>query len=225
MSLSIHPIVLGFNRCYVVRGERAILIDTGPPGSAAGFVKGIKRAAIEPQEIALIVVTHGHPDHIGSAKEIKDFTGASLAMHELEKECLEKGVLRVPPAVTAWGRLLMKLMIRSVRDLKIPSAKVEVVLGNEDFSLVEYGVQGRVIHTPGHSAGSVSVLLDTGEAFVGDLAMNGFPLRFGPGLPVFAEDLQGVKSSWKRMLERGATTVYPAHGKPFSAERIRRTLA
>jgi glyoxylase-like metal-dependent hydrolase (beta-lactamase superfamily II) len=56
-----------------------------------------------------------------------------------------------------------------------------------------------VIHTPGHSSGSVSVLLETGDVFVGDLAMNGLPLRLGPGLPIFAEDLQKVKESWKML--------------------------
>lgn len=72
--------------------------------------------------------------------------------------------------------------------------------------------------------GSVSVLLDSGEAFVGDLAMNKFPLRLGPGLPTIAEDDVKVKESWKKLLELGATTVYPAHGKPFSAEIIKKAL-
>ena len=72
--------------------------------------------------------------------------------------------------------------------------------------------------------GSVSVLLETGDAFVGDLAMNGLPMRIGPGLPIFAEDLQKVKESWQLLLDRGAKTVYPAHGKPFSADAIRRIL-
>jgi glyoxylase-like metal-dependent hydrolase (beta-lactamase superfamily II) len=61
--------------------------------------------------------------------------------------------------------------------------------------------------------GSVSVLLDSGEAFVGDLAMIKLPLRFGPGLPTVAEDIEKVKESWRRLLELGVTTVYPAHWK------------
>jgi glyoxylase-like metal-dependent hydrolase (beta-lactamase superfamily II) len=80
---------------------------------------------------------------------------------------------------------------------------------------------GEVIHTPGHSPGSVSLLLASGDCFVGDLAMNGLPLRRGPGLPVFADDLERVRRSWRMLLDRGARTVYPAHGRPFDAERIR----
>ena len=68
--------------------------------------------------------------------------------------------------------------------------------------------------------GSVSVLLETGDAFVGDLAMNMFPLRLSPGLPIVAEDMQQVRESWKRLMEAGAKTIYPAHGKSFPVEII-----
>jgi glyoxylase-like metal-dependent hydrolase (beta-lactamase superfamily II) len=102
-----------------------------------------------------------------------------------------------------------------------PPASVDVVLGDKGLSLAEYGIPGRIFHTPGHSLGSLSVLLDTGDAFVGDLAMNEFPLRRSPGLPIFAEDLQKVRESWRLLLNEGAKTVYASHGKPFSAEVIR----
>jgi hypothetical protein len=55
--------------------------------------------------------------------------------------------------------------------------------------------------------------------------MNKFPLRLSPGLPVFAEDPDAVVTSWKLLLEAGAKEVFPAHGKPFSADVIRRTIA
>ena len=92
------------------------------------------------------------------------------------------------------------------------------------LSLFEYGIQGKIINTPGHSSGSVSVLLETGDVFVGDLAMNKFPLRLSPGLPIFAEDLSKLKESWRLLLDQGAKTVYPAHGEPFSADIIRKAL-
>jgi glyoxylase-like metal-dependent hydrolase (beta-lactamase superfamily II) len=90
--------------------------------------------------------------------------------------------------------------------------------------LSEYGIPGRVIYTPGHSSGSISVLLESGDTFVGDLAMNKFPLRFTPGLPIFAEDEAKVKESWNLLLNLGARMIYPAHGKPFPAEVIEKAL-
>jgi glyoxylase-like metal-dependent hydrolase (beta-lactamase superfamily II) len=210
---------------YVVQGEGAIMIDGGTPGQVDGLLAGLERASVRPEEIQLMVVTHGHWDHIGSAKQIKEATGARIAMHRLEKEYLEESVEPPPPpGVTTWGRVLVKLVGMSASSAEIPTADVDIELGEEALSLAEYGIPGRVIHTPGHTPGSVSVLLETGDAFVGDLAMNGFPLRLSPGLPIFAEDLEQVKESWRSLLGAGAKTVYPGHGKPFSADAVRKAL-
>jgi len=54
--------------------------------------------------------------------------------------------------------------------------------------------------------------------------MNKFPLCLSPGLPILAEDMLQVKESWKVLLDKGAKTVYPAHGKSFSADVIRNAL-
>lgn len=224
MTLEIHPIVLGINRCYVVRDEGVILIDGGPPGKAERFAQSLRNLPVEPAEIKLMVITHGHPDHIGSAGEIKEMTGAKIAMHRLERECLEQGKLEPPPGVTAWGRFLIGVMTRLQPEIHISRAQVDVLLEDEGFPLAEYGVPGRVIHTPGHSRGSISVLLETGDAFVGDLAMNAFPLCLTPRLPILAEDVERVKESWRVLLGQGAKQVYPAHGKPFSAEIMRKAL-
>ena len=225
MSVSIHPVTLGFDHCYVIQGEGVIMIDGGAPKQAKGFMDAIERLSIKPEDIQLIVITHGHWDHIGSAKDIKEITGAKIAMHRREKDWLEKSLKPLPPGVTTWGRILIGTMAMLMPLVHIPATDVDVVLGDEELSLAEYGIPGRVIHTPGHSMGSVSVLLETGDAFVGDLAMNKFPLRFSPGLPIFAEDMQKVRESWKLLLDQGAATIYPAHGKPFSAEIIRKALS
>jgi len=139
MRASIHPIKLGVDHCYVIRGEGTIMIDGGGPNQAGSLEKALASLSIE-------------------------------------------------------------------------------------LPLIGYGIPGKILYTPGHSMGSVSVLLETGDAFVGDLAMNGFPLRYGPGLPIFAEDMQMVRESWRLLVDAGAETIYPAHGKPFSVDFIRRAL-
>ena len=109
------------------------------------------------------------------------------------------------------------------KESHIPATNVDIVLGDGDFPLTEYGIPGKIVYTPGHSIGSVSVLLETGDAFVGDLAMSGFPV-VTPGLPILAENMQKVKASWKVLLDQGAKTIYPAHGKPFSVDIIQKAL-
>jgi glyoxylase-like metal-dependent hydrolase (beta-lactamase superfamily II) len=215
---------MGFVQCYLVQGDGLIMIDAGMPGQAGTFAKATAALGIQPRDIRLMVITHGHFDHTGSAKAIKDLTRAKIAMHRQDKDCLEVPLRRPPRGATPWGRVLVGALGVVASSPQIAPTQVDVVLGDEGCSLVEYGIPGRVIYTPGHTMGSVSVLLETGEALVGDLAMNALPLRLGPGLPALAEDIQKVRESWRLLLDAGAKTVYPAHGKPFSAEVMRRAL-
>lgn len=222
--MDILTVRLGITRCYVIRDEGTIMIDCGPPNKLNNFVKSMNKAAIDPKQIKLIVQTHGHWDHAGSTKAIKEVTGAQIAMHEPDKEWLEKSLNRLPPAASTWGRILLALTTRYMGSAQIPAASIDIVLHNEDLPLAPFGVSGKVVYTPGHTEGSVSVLLDSGDAFVGDLAMNGFPFTMSPGLPVFAEDLKKVKESIRLLLEKGAKTFYPGHGKPFPADIIRKAI-
>ncbi|MFP4533706.1 MAG: MBL fold metallo-hydrolase [Desulfobacterales bacterium] len=228
MAVGIHTIALGFNNCYIIRGTNpgnAVIVDSGVPNRLRTFLKGLKRIYIAPGSIKLMVLTHGHWDHTGSAQDIKKATGAKAAIHERDKDLLEKPVKSLPPGVTLWGRIFIRIMSLFMPFVKIPPASADITLDDNDFSLDQFGVEGKIVSTPGHSPGSVSVLLDSGDAFVGgDLAMNAFPLRLTPGLPILAEDMEQVKKSWRLLLERGAKTVYPGHGKPFCADIIRDAL-
>ncbi len=226
MGSRIHTIPLGFDQTYIVKDQGAIMIDSGEPKKGKVFLNGLRNISIKPEEIQLIVLTHGHWDHIGSAAEIKEITGAKIVMHKNEKHCLEESFKPMPPGVTTWGSILDKLVTWFIIPFKhIRATEVDIVLKDEEFSLNDYGIKGKVIHTPGHSSGSVSILLDTGEAFVGDLAMNKFPLRLTPGLPIFAEDWPKLIESWQKLLDLGVKIVYPAHGDSFSADIIENELS
>jgi len=220
MAINIYPIPMGFDTIYALRGEGVILIDGGDPHKMVNFRRGIDRASIQPAEIQLIVLTHGHWDHIGSTKDIKDLTGAKVLMHQGDMHFLDEVHPSQPPGFTLWGKLIIALIKLYTTRIHIPTFEVDIVAGDEEISLVEYGIPGKVVYTPGHSWGSVSVLLDSGEAFVGDLAMNMLPMRLKPGLPIFGDDIRVVKKSWRTLLDMGVRTVYPAHGKPFSVERL-----
>ena len=88
----------------------------------------------------------------------------------------------------------------------------------------EYGIDGNIIHTPGHTPGSVSVLLDSGDAFVGCLIHNKAPFVLRPGLPIYAQDILQLKDSLKMLIDRGAKTLYPGHGNPVPVQKILKYL-
>lgn len=225
MKVEIITIPLGFDQSYVLKGEGVIAIDAGEPKKGKAFLRALEKASITPREIKLIILTHGHWDHIGSANELKAMTGAELAMHFSEVHCLENSLTPLPPGITPWGKFFIALHKLFLPLIKIPSTKVEIAFDDEGLSLENYGIPGKVIHTPGHSSGSSTILLDSGEAFVGDLAMNKVPLRMSPGLPIFADDLNVVIDSWEKLIQLGASTIYPAHGKPFSVDLIKKELS
>jgi len=216
---------LGISNCYLLMGERIVMVDAGAPGRAEDFVRGIADVPIQPDEIELVVISHGHTGHIGTAQSIKRITNAQIAIHETEREWLESGRPPLPPGVTAWGRIIFAAAkLIGVPRWYVPPTTADISLGDEGMSLQAYGVPGKIIHTPGHSAGSVSVLLDSGKVFVGDMAMSAKWLRSTPGLPIFAENMEQVRDSWTRLLRAGARTVFPAHGEPFPAAVIRQAL-
>ncbi|MHC4106289.1 MAG: MBL fold metallo-hydrolase, partial [Planctomycetota bacterium] len=211
---------------YVVKEKGAVIIDSGAPKKGKSFLKALEKVGIKPEEIQLIILTHGHWDHIGSTAEIKEMTGAKVVMHKNEKHWLEESLKPMPPGVTTWGKISTRLFSWTIVPfVHIQPTEVDIVLENEEFSLEEYGISGKVVYTPGHSSGSVSVLLETGEAFVGDMAMNKFPLRLSPGMPIYAENWHVLIDSWNTLLDGGVKTVYPSHGGPFSADIIRKELA
>ena len=223
MAVQIHTISFGFVSMFLLKGEKSILIDAGIPGQIERFRKGLAAADVQPEEIDLLLFTHGHFDHIGLAKEIVELSGAKTAIHQREKNWLKTGEAPMPPGATLYGKFLRSLM-NFVPKIRAPGTPVDIELGDEGFSLSEYGIPAKVIYTPGHTLGSMSILLDSGEAIVGDLAMSAKFMRLTPGIPIFADDVSLIKPSWKKLLDLGAKTIYPAHGKPFSAEIFRKQL-
>lgn len=226
MELSIHRIRLGFVNSYLVCHSGAMLVDTGMSGSGEKILEGIRSLGYDPQQLNLIVLTHGHADHIGSACELAKATGAQIAIHQADQSWLEQGRFYPAQPVTAWARLMARLTARMQAQFTFPACVPDIVLDDRPFSLEAFGIPGRITPTPGHTPGSVSVVLEDGSALVGDMAMNGFPsLKFHPGLPFAAQDLPGLLKSWQGLLDEPVKMICPGHGSPFPAEAMRKTVA
>jgi glyoxylase-like metal-dependent hydrolase (beta-lactamase superfamily II) len=226
MVSQIHRIPIGIANVYVVVGSGTVLVDGGQPGKDRLLARALEATSASSRNVKLIVVTHGHWDHMGCLAEMKRLTGAPLAMHRAERERVEKPLKIMPPARTLWGSVFGRLCVAPMmRRARLQSTPVDIVLTDDDYSLEPFGVEGIVLHTPGHSPGSVSILLASGDALVGDLAMNMFPLRLRPGLPIFAEDEPRLRGSIERLLSLGAKTIHPAHGRAFPASMLKAALA
>jgi hydroxyacylglutathione hydrolase len=224
MAPQVYRIGLGITNCFLIRDEGTILIDAGPPGQAGRFGKAMARIPVDPADISLILISHAHWDHFGTANEIRDISRAKLAANRREATWLEAGAKRLPPATGPWGTVLMTGLRLISPLISVSEVAVDMALDDEDFPLQPYGIGGRVLHTPGHTAGSVSVLLDSGDAFCGDLAMNRLPLRIGPGMPPVGDSPAVIRQNWRKLLDAGARRIHPSHGKPFDAAVLEEAL-
>lgn len=217
------PITIRLGTCntYLIKGEAGwILIDAGNKGRAGRFFRKIKEFSLKPEDIRLVFLTHSHFDHVGGLAEIKRKTGAKVLVHEVERQALEEGRVEIPPGTNLFGRISSFIgKAAAGRLITFEPVRPEYVAG-PDSTAADFGLPGRLILTPGHTLGSMSLLLDTGEAFVGDALINSFGMIFPP----FAVDPVLALDQWRNLLEAGGRVFYPSHGRPVSAERLRAEL-
>ncbi len=220
---TIVPISLGFVNAFLVKGERPVLVDAGIPGSADKILNALKPHGIAGKDLSLILLTHGHYDHYGSALELKQRTGAPVAIHRDDAQWPRTGQNAPVVGTNAAGKVFMVMMSRMNRQPLKPF-EPDIILDDER-DLSEYGISARAIHTPGHTDGSVSVLLSNGDVIVADLLFGGFIRKNEPSYPMIAVDMQQVKQSVKKVLACSPRTVYVGHGSQFTGQAMREKFA
>ena len=204
---------------YLVQGARgAVLVDTGFPGATDNILKKLSERGVDPEEISLIVLTHGHPDHAGSAAELRKRLRVPVAIHALEAGWMRSGISEIPRPIRAFGRLI-KPLLRP----EIPAFEPDILL-EEVTSLKEYGLEGEILHTPGHSPGSISLLLP-GGAIVGDLMAGGFVLENYPNYPFLAESVPQLHGSIRELMAHAPARLFFGHGQPSGSEPVWRRFA
>ncbi len=200
---------------YVITGQKHILVDPGPEGGAGELLEQLSRHRISLGDIGLIVITHGHPDHFGCAAQLKEWTQAPVAVHELDAEYIHWGSVPAVKPITRLGGLFKSLL-----KTKCPAVEPDILLREGD-RLGRYAGRGTIVLTPGHTAGSVSILLPDGNCIVGDLLMRGLR-AMTPSYPWYAENISEVKESLQKVVSAGARTLFVGHGGPFKVKDLQR---
>ena len=215
------PIPLGNVNAFLIRGSRPVLVDTGMPGSAPKILSALQREGYKPWELALIVITHAHLDHIGSAAALAGATGAPVLVHKAEAEYLSSGASAPVVPVTLTGRFLRMMIGKHAPKPEL--GMTPVIRIDAPYRLDSFGIDGAIHPTPGHTKGSISVSLASGECIAGDLVTGMFPPHRAR-LPVFAEDMAEAKTSIRALLATAPATVYAGHGGPFSGAGVEALL-
>lgn len=212
----IHQVTVRETNCYLLQGESGtILIDPGPPGAAPAVIAQAAACGIRPEEVRLILVTHGHLDHYGAAREVKAWCGAPVAAYHSEPAFSRDRRNALPPAQTLRGSATRWLYFWLSPLFPFVPLSADLLL-DDDVDLSPYGVDARSILVPGHSPGSLAVITAQGDAFVGDLLVN-FSV---PSQPIYLSDLGAWRRSCERLRELKPRRVYVGHGDPFPGDRL-----
>lgn len=213
MAIDVHGIQLFTSAAFLIEGPAGLaLIDAGLPGSTRRIYREIEALEYRLRDLNLVVITHMHPDHAGCLPALLRDSEARLAAHPLAEKLRGRPV-RLPPARKLWGKV-MAMAYRPFRPLlSYPDVAVDLPL-EDGAGLAAYGLPATVMHTPGHTADSITLLLEDGTAFVGDLlvSVNG---RLVPQ-PYFVENERTLNESVERLRARQPRVIHAAHStKPM----------
>ncbi|MHA1552626.1 MAG: MBL fold metallo-hydrolase, partial [Candidatus Heimdallarchaeaceae archaeon] len=212
----------GFNKLQLLKGKNGyIQMDAGYGWSVKKYLKLLKKNNIKPDEIKLIIVNHAHADHTGGLKKLKEITNAKILVHEDDADYLRKGISTDIVPISLFAKLAAMSMPES---FKIYDPIEPDIVIQDEYSLEDFGVKAKVIHTPGHTAGTISLITEKGTAFIGCCAQ-GLPFKLSPGLPALAQDINLVYSSWQRLIDEGVTKAFISHGKSISVPKMKKILS
>lgn len=197
----------GMVNCYLLKGkDGSVLIDTG---NAVDKEKVYH--AVKDQKVKLIILTHGHNDHISNAAYLKEKLHVPIAMHEADYRLSKDNTSQPCYARTLIGKMVLALSRSSFKN-KVEAFEPDLFIEEGD-DLIKYGINAEIIGLPGHTDGSIGIWTKT-ELIVGDAMMNFFK-PYGARL---YKDKQAADQSLEKIKNSNVLLIYPGHGKPIERE-------
>lgn len=206
-------IPLQLSNVYLVKTNTPVLIDTGTLGDEHDLASALADQGLSMRRIGLVILTHAHADHAGLAAMFQSF-GADVVMGAGDAERAGRGVNdELEP--TSFTAALIKPLIRSVFPELHPNRALSE---GEPLDLARWGIDGKVIAMPGHTAGSLVVVMSNHAAFVGDM------MRGGPAEHYFHADRERNRRNIEALCAAGVETFYLGHGGPESRADVMRAF-
>lgn len=214
------PILAGVGHCYLVTHVSGFfLVDTGSPGHFQSIARRIHSHGLDLRNLQFIFLTHTHYDHAGNAFLLQEASGAPIIVHESESGMLKQGTHPVPNGTNLVFKIISFLGQRfSKSHASFKAANPDIVFQTA-YSAKDLGAEALIVHTPGHTLGSSSLIFE-GNLFAGDSLFN----VAGMVWPPFANDEARLLETWKYFDTPPITTCYPAHGKRMGKEVFSKAL-
>jgi glyoxylase-like metal-dependent hydrolase (beta-lactamase superfamily II) len=203
---------------YIVLAKREVaVVDTGLPGFALRIATAVQELGRRADEVRHVVVTHCHADHAGSAAALKRMCPADVYMHAADAALVRDGRCGRPMQADGLGAAVARPLLRRLIPTSIQPFEVEHEVTDGDELPIAGGC--RVLHTPGHSAGQISLLApDSSVVFAGDAVRS----LVGLGLMPSHEDRERARESAERLsaAAKGLAIACFGHGPAVPAHRL-----
>lgn len=232
MKYEINRIDLNGVNSYLIKTEKGdLLVDTGGPmfldkeynSRRELLVNKLTELECTKETLKLIILTHGDCDHCYNAKYLSDIYNVPIALHKADEylvnQLTSKAILESCNYKSCMYRVIMRFMKPIIKkvSLKIVSEFEDFlpsILIEEGMRLDEYGLEGGLVHIPGHTKGSIAIITDIGDCIVGDTYVN---LK-KPQVAMNALDFNQLASSLKKLSTYNIKRMYPGHGNPYTIE-------
>ncbi len=195
------------NVFLLTNGKINFLIDTSVGRLWNKLQKNLAKAGIT--KIDYLVLSHAHFDHAANANKIRAKYHASVIVHNSEAVLLSQGENVIPRGTTLLTRALMYLAGKQAFKLLAYEPCQADIPVNDLLELFPMGINARIMHTPGHTPGSLSVVVEDEIALVGDAMFGVFR---GSVFPPYALNTDLMVQSWGKLLKTGCRLFIPSHG-------------
>jgi glyoxylase-like metal-dependent hydrolase (beta-lactamase superfamily II) len=214
----VHLVAMGTANAYLIEGDDGLtLIDAGFPRKESAVFSAIRELGRSLDHLKHLILTHGHPDHIGSAAAIVRETGARTYMHPLDIALAETGGPFRP--MTPSPGLLLQILCRILYDRNERLAPISIDEHLRDGQTLPIAGGIDVIHVPGHCAGQVALLWRPGRMlFAADVFMN----NMGLGDPLGFEDIKEGRASQTKLADLSFDAVGFGHGYAITRDAATR---
>lgn len=221
--------------CYLLKNhQNFLLVDTGGHmfldkqfrDRRSELVLELEKNGVNDTNLNMILLTHGDNDHVCNARYIRDRFHSKIAMHANDVFMVEQSDPSCYRVNSNYQSILFKIVFK-VMDSRIKLLMEKIykefelfkpdILLEDGQSLLEFGFEGVICHCPGHTPGSVGILDDEGNLIAGDLFAN----QKKPSLAINAQNFDEMKKSAQKILKNNVLKIYPGHGEPFDASRMK----
>lgn len=195
------------NVFLLTNGEKNILIDTSPKLMWNTLVKRLKQLNVN--RIDYLILTHTHYDHAENSSRIKEKYNAQIIVHKDEASYLTSGENILPKGTNLITRIIVNLFAKRFLSLARYEPCEYDLLVDTVLELNDIGFNAFIMHTPGHTIGSMSLIIDNEVAIVGDTMFGVFKWSI---FPPYANDIKQMVKSWRSLLETKCSVFIPGHG-------------